>query len=472
MVIFKQHLSRRSVLKGLGVSLSLPLLDAMIPAATAMSRTAAASAGRTRLVALEMVHGAAGSTNIGLKANLWSPADTGTAFDLSPGSLAPLEPFRDYLTIVSNTDCRQAEAFTTPEIGGDHFRAAAVFLTQSHPKQTMGSDVMAGTSLDQIYAKRFGQDTPIPSMQLCIENQDQSGGCEYNYSCVYTDTISWASPTEPLPMLRDPRTVFDQLFGAGATPEERSRRRREDKSILDSLVTAVDRLKKQVGASDRARLTDYLDDIREVERRIEKVEQFNSTGEQRQLPGAPVGVPDSYTEHAKLMFDLQAIALASEITRVFSFKMSRDVSNRVYPETGVTTGFHNASHHNEREDRIRDFARVNKYHVSLLPYFLDRLKRTPDGESNLLDNTLVIYGSPMGNPNFHNHKRCPLFFAGKAGGALKGGLHLRAANGTPMANAFLSALRGLGLDNLASFGDSSGTFDLNTVPAATAAAGE
>ena len=472
MFITKQHLSRRAVLKGLGATISLPLLDSMIPAATAMSKTAAAATGRVRLVAAEMVHGAAGATAIGLKANLWSPADAGAGFDLSPTSLSPLEPFRDYLTIVSNTDCRQAEAFTTPEIGGDHFRAAAVFLTQSHPKQTMGSDVMAGTSLDQIYANRVGQESPIPSMQLCIESQDQFGGCEYNSSCVYTDTISWASPSDPLPMLRDPRAVFDQLFGAGATPDERARRRREDKSILDSLVSAVDRLKKQVGATDRARLTMYLDDIREVERRIQKVEQFNATGEQRQLPGAPVGVPDSYTEHMKLMFDLQAIALASEITRVFSFKMSRDVSNRVYPETGITTGFHNASHHNEREDRIRDFAKINKYHVSLIPYFLDRLKRTPDGDGNLLDNTLMIYGSPMGNPNLHNHKRCPLVLMGKAGGALKGGLHLKAANGTPMANVFLSALRGMGLDDLKAFGDSNGAFDLNTVQAVTAAAGQ
>jgi len=471
MFISKQHLSRRTVLKGLGVTLSLPLLDAMVPAATAMGRTAAAAKGRTRLVALEMVHGSAGSTTIGAKANLWSPAATGGAFDLSPSSLAPLEPFRDYLTIVTNTDCRMAEAFTTPEIGGDHFRASAVFLTQSHPKQTMGSDVSAGISLDQLYAQRFGQETPIPSMQLCIEANDQSGGCEYNYSCVYTDSITWSTPNTPLPMIRDPRAAFDELFGAGATPEERARRRREDKSILDSLVASVGRLKSRVSAADGARLTAYLEDIREVERRIQKIEQYNSSGEQRQLPMAPVGVPDSYTEHAKLMFDLQAIALASEITRVFSFKMSRDVSNRVYPETGVTTGFHNASHHNEREDRIREFAKINTYHVSLLPYFFDRLKRTADGEASLLDNTLVIYGSPMSDSNYHNHRRCPLVFVGKAGGALKGGLHLKAANGTPMANAFLTALRGIGMDDLQAFGDSTGGMELNVAQDASAAQG-
>jgi len=466
MYITKRHLSRRTVLKGMGVTLALPFLDAMTPAGTAMAKTAAK--GKVRFVAIEMVHGAAGSAAYGQKVHLWSPAAVGRTFDLTPSSLAPLEPFRDYLTIVSNTDVRMAEAFTTPEIGGDHFRASAVFLTQMHPKQTMGSDLHVGTSIDQIYAQRFGQDTPIPSMQLCIESVDHSGGCEYGYSCAYTDAISWASPGEPLPMLRDPRAVFDQMFGVGATSEDRARRRREDRSILDTIVASIDRLKTQLGAADRARLTDYLEDVREIERRIQNVEALNRSGEQRELPDAPMGVPDSFEEHVKLMFDLQALALASEITRVFAFKLSRDVSGRVFPATGVTTGFHNASHHNEREERILEFAKINKYHVSLMPYFLERLKRTPDGDGNLLDNTLVVYGSPMGNPNLHNHKRCPLFFAGRAGGQLKGGLHVKAPDGTPMANTFLTVLHKLGMDDLASFGDSTGEFDLNAGPETTA----
>ena len=277
-----------------------------------------------------MVHGSAGSTAFGLKKNMWAPAAVGRDFDLTPSSLAPLEPFRDYITIVSNTDVRNAEAFTAPEIGGDHFRSSAVFLTQMHPKQTQGSDVLVGTSLDQIYAQQHGQDTPIPSMQLCIENVDQAGGCSYGYSCAYTDSISWASPDEPLPMVRDPRAVFDQLFGVGATPAERAERRGEDKSILDWLGTAVTRLKKDLGAADRARLADYLEDVREIERRIQRVEAANSSGEQRELPGAPIGVPDSFEEHVKLMFDLQALAFASDITRVFAFKLGRDASNRVY----------------------------------------------------------------------------------------------------------------------------------------------
>jgi hypothetical protein len=338
-----------------------------------------------------------------------------------------------------------------------------VFLTQAHPRQTKGSNVLVGTSLDQHYAQRFGQDTAIPSMQLCIESVDQAGGCSYGYSCVYTDTISWASPTEPLPMIRDPRYAFDQLFGVGATPAERAARRIEDRSILDTITAAVARLRNDLGPADRARLSDYLDDVREIERRIQKVEAQNRTGEPRELPGAPVGVPDSFSEHVKLMFDLQAVAFASNITRVFSFKMGRDASNRAYPESGVTAAFHNASHHGEREERVADFAKINRYHVSMIPYFLEKLKNTADGDSNLLENTLIIYGSPMGNPNVHNHKRCPLFLAGRAGGLLKGNLHLKAADGTPMANVFLTLLHGLGLDDMHALGDSTGEFELTSI---------
>jgi hypothetical protein len=455
MILTNKNIPRRTVLKGLGATVALPLLEAMIPARAA----AAASSRKLRLVAMEMVHGCAGSTTFGLKKNLWSPAEVGRGFDLAPTSLASLEPYRDYLTIVSNTDVHNAEAFTPPEIGGDHFRSAAVFLTQAHPHQTQGSDLQAGTSLDQLVAKQIGGETPIPSMQLCIENIDQAGGCFYGYSCAYTDSISWASPSEPLPMVRDPRAVFDQLFGVGATPQARTERRRRDRSILDWVSESVTDLKGRLGAADQARLGDYLDDVREIERRIQKVEAFNASGEARELPAAPIGVPDSYEEHVKLMFDLQAVAFASDITRVFAFKMSRDVSNRVFPDTGVTTGFHIASHHNDRDDRILEFAKINKYHVSLLPYFLEKLKSTPDGDGNLLENSLLIYGSPMGNPNVHNHKRCPLLVMGHAGGQIPGNLHVKAPDGTPMANAMLTALRKVGVET-ESFGDSTGTLEL------------
>lgn len=462
MIITRKHISRRRVLKGMGVTVALPFLEAMVPAGPVPARKAG---GKVRFVAIEMVHGSAGSTALGIQKNLWAPAGIGRDFDLSATSLATLEPFRDYVTIVSNTDVRNAEAFTAPEIGGDHFRSSAVFLTQSHPRQTQGSDVHAGTSIDQLYARRFGQDTAIPSMQLCIENVDQAGGCSYGYSCVYTDSISWATPGQPLPMVRDPRVVFDQLFGVGATPEERAERRMEDRSILDWISGSVARLGRELGAPDRARLADYLDDVREIERRIQRVEARNRSGEPRELPEAPVGVPDSFEDHVKLMFDLQSVAFASDVTRVFAFKLGRDASNRVYPASGVKTAFHSASHHQEKEDRIDDFARINRYHVSMVPYFLNRLKNTPDGEGSLLENTLVLYGSPMGDSNVHNHKRCPLFLAGRAGGALGGGLHLRAADATPMANVLLSVAHGLGLDELAAFGDSTAEFDLNAVHA-------
>src|SRR2546428_3621103 len=309
MYLTNKHLSRRTVLKGMGVTLALPFLEAMTPARNAWGASAAGK--KVRLVCVEMVHGSAGSSAIGIQKNLWAPAAAGSGFDLAATSLRSLEPFRDHVTIVSNTDVRNAEAFTAPEIGGDHFRSSAVFLTQSHCKQTQGSDLHAGVSLDQIFANKYGQETPIPSMQVCIENVDQSGGCSYGYSCAYTDSISWATPEQPLPMIRDPRVVFDQLFGVGATPAERKERRAEDRSILDWLGTSVNRLKKDIGAADRARLDEYLQNVREIERRIQKVEAYNTSGEPRELPGAPIGVPDSFTEHVKLMFDLQAVALPS-----------------------------------------------------------------------------------------------------------------------------------------------------------------
>src|SRR5437867_3364866 len=289
MYLANKHLSRRTVLKGMGVTMALPFLEAMAPVRNARNAWGAvAPARKIRLVCIEMVHGSAGSSAIGIKKNLWAPAAVGRGFDLSATSLSSLEPFRDDVTIVSNTDVRNAEAFTAPEIGGDHFRASSVFLTQAHPKQTMGSDLFVGTSFDQICARQFGQDTAIPSMQLCIEAVDHSGGCEYNYSCAYTDAISWASPSEPLPMLRDPRAVFDAMFGVGATPEDRARRRREDRSILDTIVSSIDRLKTQLGAADRARLAEYMDDVREIERRIQNIEAFNRSGERRELPNAPM----------------------------------------------------------------------------------------------------------------------------------------------------------------------------------------
>ncbi|HSF14858.1 MAG TPA: DUF1552 domain-containing protein [Vicinamibacteria bacterium] len=453
-----KHIPRRTFLRGMGASVALPFLEAMVPARKAWATSAFE---RTPLICIEMVHGSAGSTKWGSTQHFWSPAATGRDFDLGPTAMSSLEPFRNYLTIVSDTDVRNAEAFAPKEIGGDHFRSSAVFLTQAHPKQTESSDVHAGSSLDQIYAERFGQDTPIPSMQLCIENVDQAGGCAYGYSCVYTDTISWKSPSEPLPMIRDPRVAFDMLFGAGGTSEERAARRQTARSVLDFVVGEVSQLQAKLDAADRHRLDHYLENVREIERRIQKVEERNLSGEARELPEAPPGVPDSFDEHVKLMFDLIALAIEADITRVFAFKMGRDASGRVYPESGVDKPFHPASHHGDKEKNIEEFFRINRYHVSLIPYFLAKLQSLHEADSTLLDKSMVIYGSPMGDPNVHNHKRCPLFVAGGANGRLGGGVHLKAEPGTPMANVMLSLMHVLGLDDLQSFGDSVAPFSLS-----------
>ena len=451
-----KHLPRRTFLKGMGSTIALPVLGAMIPAGHAASR-AEKLMNPTRLVAIEMVHGAAGSNEWGATQFMWAPEKTGSEFDLTPSALLPMEPWRNYMTIVSNTDVANAEAKQPSEIGGDHFRSSAVFLTQAHPKQTEGSDVLAGTSLDQMYAHEFGQDTPIPSMQLCIENINQSGGCNYGYTCVYTDSISWASPTEPLPLIRDPRLVFDQLFGAGGSAEERQMRRRTDRSILDWIGNRASDLKKQLGPEDQRRMDQYLTNVREVERRIQQIENRASSGEQGDIPDAPSGVPESFAEHVELMFDLQVLAFSADITRVFSFKMGRDASARVFPESGTDKPFHPCSHHGGSEEGVTDFYKINKYHVSMVPYLLKKLESTIEGDTHLLDKSMVIYGSPMGDSNLHNHKRCPLFVAGGANGKLSGNLHIKADDGTPMANAMLSLLHKLGLEDLESFGDSTGT---------------
>ncbi len=455
-----KKIPRRTFLRGASASVALPFLDAMVPAGRVWSKAPRVD-DPTRLIAIEIVHGAAGCNEWGASQNLWAPAAVGRDFDLSPSALLPLEPYRDYLTIISNTDARNAEAAQAEEIGGDHFRSSAVYLTQGHPKQTESSDVSVGTSLDQIYAHRFGQNTPIPSMQLCIENVDQAGGCAYGYACVYTDTISWASPTEPLPMIRDPRVAFDQLFGAGGSPEERAARRQTSRSILDWIAEDIAALKRSLGPNDTVRLDRYLDNVRELERRIQSVEARNRSGEARELPGAPAGVPDSFSEHVKLMFDLQALAFASDMTRVFSLKLGRDASSRVYPESGTDTPFHPASHHGGQEERVLNFAQMNKYHVGLLPYLLDRLREMEEGDTHLLDKTMILYGSPMADSNLHNHRRCPLIVLGGANGQLEGNLHVKAADGTPMANAMLTLMHKLGLEDVTTFGDNTGTLALS-----------
>jgi len=452
--ITRKYIPRRTFLKGAGAGIALPLLDAMTPAFGIQPGAS------TRLVCIEEVHGLPGCNRWGETQYLYAPAETGRDYELvADNVLKPLEPWREQFTIVSNTDVRMAEPVEPSEIGGDHFRSSAVFLTQAHPKQTQGSDVNCGTSMDQLHAQRFGQETMLPSLQLGIEPTDKGGGCDYNYSCSYTDCISWSSPTTPLPMVRNPRAVFDMLFGAGGSPEERAARRRTHASILDWVTREVADLGASLGSADRQRVDRYLTSVREIERRIQMVEATNANGEERELPDAPPGVPDSYSEHVRLMFDLQVLAFESDVTRVVSFKTGRDASNRSFPESGSDRAFHPASHHGDKPEGILEFNTICRYRVAQLAYFLERLQSTDDGNGNLLDQSVILWGSPMGDANLHNHRRCPLVLFGGGNGLFTGGLHRRADDGTPMANVMLTVLNRLG-HGLERFGDSTREFTL------------
>jgi len=464
-----KHLSRRAFIGRVGAGVALPFLDAMVPAGRSFAATPS-GVQQTRLVCIEESMGCAGGSDWGHTQNLFAPAEIGRGFTLGADSqLKPLEAYKDYLTIVSSTDCKMADPFSADEIGGDHDRSTAVFLTQAHPKQTQGSDIHIGTSLDQLHAQRFGQDTVLPSLELCIEEIDRGGGCAYNYHCAYTNSLAWASPSQPLPAIREPRAVFERLFGAGDSEKDRSERRNTDKSMLDWMVTEVERLSASLGAMDRLALDEYLQHIREVERRIQLMEARNLNGDEREMPEAPSGIPDSWEEHMQLMFDLQVLALQSDMTRVITFKTGFDQSNRTFPQSGIAKSIHGASHHGNVPDDIMDFHRINTYRLGAVAYFLEKMKNTIDGDGSLLDKTAIVWGSPMGDSNLHNHTRCPLLLMGRANGALEGGMHIAAPEGTPMANAFVTLLRGIGHD-LESFGDSTGSLAL-TMPRAVGSIG-
>jgi hypothetical protein len=444
------------MLRGMGAAISLPFLEAMVPAQTPLSKTAAQS--RTRFAAVEVVHGCSGSTAWGTENGIFIPMKDGRDYDFTT-ILKPFEPFKDYTTVISMMDCDQADPKSPEEVGADHFRSSAVFLSAAHPKQTMGSDVRCGITLDQAFARKYGQDTPLPSIQLCSENVDASGSCAFNYSCVYMDTISWSSPTTPLPMTLNPRMAFEELFGTGGSAEDRAARRRVNKSILDEIMHDVQRLQKDLSGRDKTHLNTYLENVREIERRIQAIEAYNSNNPSRAIPTAPVGVPDSWDELVRLHLDLMHLAFTGEVTRVGTLKLGRDTSNRVFPESGSMTPFHSASHHGDTPTGIRDLAKINTYHASLVAYFCDKLKNTPDGDGNLLDHSLVLLGSGMGNSNVHAHKRVPFVLVGHASGSLKGNLHVRTKEDTPQGNGLLSVAQKLGLE-LNEFGNSTGAITI------------
>ena len=456
-VITGKHLSRRTFLRSSGASVALPFLDAMVPAGRAWRDPAEEF---TRLVCVEESHGAAGSNEWGDTQHLFAPVKIGRGLELEQqNQLKPLEAYKEYITIVSQTDCRMAEPFNPAEIGGDHDRSTAVFLTQSHPLQTQ-ADVFIGKSIDQVHAERFGQDTVLPSLEITTEEMNRGGGCDFNYHCAYMNLLAWAAPDQPLPATREPRTVFEQLFGAGDTAADRASRLRTKRSVLDWVTSELARVKREIGAVDRRALDEYTTHMREVERRIQLVEAQNSSGEEREMPEAPSGIPDRWEDHMELMFDLQVLALQADLTRAITFKTGYDLSNGTAPASGTNKSFHGASHHANVPAAIMDYNLLQTYRLAQMAYFLEKMKTTIEGGASLLDKTVIVWGSPMGDANLHAHRRCPLILMGRGNGALEGDMHLRAPNGTPMANVFVSLMQRIGHDDFGRFGDSTGEFPL------------
>jgi len=442
--ITKKHIPRRAFLRAAGVAVSLPLLDAMLPAQTPLRKTAAA--GTTRFTGIFVPHGMA--------PGYWIPEKPALEADALPFILEPLKPFVDQTVVLSGLWSKSAEP--PPGVtGADHWVAAA-YLCAAKPKKTTGADIQDGTTIDQLIAQKIGQETLLPSLQLAIEDPGaNSSNCGEGYSCAYTNSISWASPTQPLPMELNPQVVFERLFGDGSTPEERAARREQDRSLLDSVTQSLARLKKQLEPADRAKLDEYTDDIREIERRLAIAKKASGTVSSEGI-AVPAGIPESFDEHVKLHFDLQTLAFKADITRVSAVLYARDLTGRSYPESGSTSGFHGASHHAENPDKIKDYSKINRYHVACLAYYLDKLRKTPDGDGTLLDHTLVMYGSNMGDSNQHLHYDVPHILAGGASGQLKGGRHLQYPIKTITTGNLLLSVLGMYGIHQESIGDSDG----------------
>jgi hypothetical protein len=438
--ITKRHVPRRMFLRGAGATIALPLLDSMLPAQTPLGKTAAAP--KSRLSCIYVPHGAT--------MDRWTPAGQGTGFEFTE-ILSPLEKLRDRVCVVSNL-AHPAAGGVGSDAGADHARSAAVFLSGVHPEK---DSIRVGPTIDQIAAEHIGQDTPLPSIELSIEEVALS--CGSGYACAYSNTISWKTATTPLPMENNPQVVFEKLFGDGSNNADRQARKQQARSLLDSVMEQVASLQRGLPASDRAKLSEYLDDVREIERRIQKAQ--NQVAADLQLPEAPVGVPESFDEHFKIMFDLQVLAFRAEITRVATLMFARDTSGAVYPQSGVRDGFHVASHHSNLRANMDKFAIINRYHVQMLAYFLEKLKSTPDGDGTLLDHALVLYGSSMSNGNQHDHDPLPVILAGGAAGQLKGGRHMQYGPHTPMSNLLLTMLDKLGIP-ADHHGDSTGKLEI------------
>lgn len=441
MMITKKFLPRRTFLRGLGTTLALPLLDSMVPALAAPSAT-------KPVVRLGFVYHATG-----MIMNRWTPAAEGTGFEFTP-IMKPLEPFRDRLVVMSGL--AQVNGRALGDGPGDHARGGAVFLTGVHPKKTEGVGIRCGISADQIAAQELGKHTQLASLEIGLESPSLAGGCDSGYSCAYTNTLSWRTPTTPLPLETNPRRLFERLFGDGDStdPAARMARLNEQRSVLDYVAGSIDRLETKLGSRDRNKLSEYLEAIRDIERRIQKAEQQNASVK---IPVVerPSAVPDTFGEHARLMMDLQVLAFQTDLTRVITYVPAREGSNRSYREIGISDGHHSITHHQNDPEKIDNVAKIDTLLVQTFAYLLDKLKSTPDGDGSLLDHSILVYGSGTADGNRHTHHDLPVLVAGGGAGQIKGGRHLRYPTETPLNNLYLNILEMAGVrsDN---FGDSTG----------------
>jgi len=440
MIVTKKAMPRRTFLRGVGTTLALPLLDAMIPSMTSLAATAAAPA---RLRRLGFVY-----VPMGCDISRWTPTGTNRLGELSP-ILSPLSPVKPHVTVITNLELQNAYP-------GTHATSNAAFLSAARAKLTESSDYYLGTTVDQIAAKTIGAETRLPSLEMSMDLLSTVGQCDNGYACVYQNNLSWSSPTTPLPAEAHPRIVFERLFGEGGSALDRRAALKKRASLLDSVTEEIARLESQLGPADRARVGQYLETVREVERRIQKAAAAREnamTDLER-----PVGVPELYADHARLMFDLQVLALRGDVTRVITFQLARETSTRTYPEIGVPDPHHPLTHHGNDPAKIAKVAQINRFHVSLFAEFLAKLQATPEGDGTLLDHVLYLYGSGMGNPNVHDHTNLPILVAGGAAGKMRGGRHIRYQKPAPLANLHLTLLDKVGV-RLDSFADSRGKVD-------------
>jgi hypothetical protein len=444
--ITKKHLSRRTMLRGMGAALALPLLDSMTPALRAAKE---ASAAPVRLAFVYVPNG--------IIPGAWTPTVEGTGFEFMR-SMKALEPFRERLLVL--TGLAQINGRALGDGPGDHARAGATWLTGVHPKKTEGVGIHAGVSIDQIAAKEFGRNTQLGSLEIGLDMPTLAGGCDSGYSCAYTNTISWRGPTTPNPMEMNPRAVFERLFGDGDSTDAAARLKslKEQRSILDYISGDIDRLETGLGARDRSKLTEYLEAIRDIERRIQKAEEQNATMKMPVME-RPAGVPAEFEEHAKLMMDLQVLAFQADLTRVITFMIAREGSNRSYRGIGVSDGHHNMTHHQNDPAKIEAVTKIDTYHASLFAYMLEKLQSTRDGEGTLLDHSLLLYGSSICDGNAHTHHNLPLVLAGGAAGKVKGGRHVVFPKETPMNNLLLTMVEKAGLQAPEKLGDSTGKLE-------------